>query len=461
MRTRASLLFLALALLPLKAAASQAPAARNVLLLVADDLGPDLGCYGNPDVRTPRLDALARQGVRFTHAFATVASCSPSRASLFTGQFIHTNGQYGLAHAVHNQHTFRQAPSLPRVLRNAGYRTGIIGKLHVQPKEAYPFEVEVTDGLGGNRDVSAIAGRAKAFFGADARPFLLVVGFADPHRAGRGFGNNRRYPGVAETKYDPAALKLAYFLPDQPEVRRDLADYYEAVSRLDAGVGKVLDALEASGRADDTLVLFLSDNGMPFPGAKTTLYDAGVRLPLIVRRPGQTKPGLTNEAMASWVDVAPTVLDWAGVATPPAMAGRSLLPVLEDERPRGWDEVYGSHVFHEVTMYYPMRMVRTRRHKYVLNLAHGLEFPFASDIHGSPTWQAVLRRDDRMMGRRTVEQFLRRPREELYDLEADPDELRNVAADPAYAAALNDLRARMKAWQERTKDPWVVKYEHE
>jgi N-sulfoglucosamine sulfohydrolase len=438
---------------------------RNVVLLIADDLSPDLGCYGNKVVRTPNLDALAAGSVRFSHAFTTVASCSPSRAALFTGQFIHANGQYGLAHAEHNQHTLGRVKSLPALLNAAGYRTGIVGKVHVQPRDAYPFSEHLK---ADPRDLAAVARAAGEFFTADpARPFCLVVGYVHPHRMGKGFGNDVTLPGLpdrADATYDPKDVTLPYFLPDQPEVRDDVADYYRAVSRLDAGVGLLLEALRTSGRADDTLVIFLSDNGMPFPGAKTTLYDPGIRLPLIVRPPGGERRGLVNDAMVSWVDILPTILDWTGVEPPVgpgALHGRSLLPILADEHPNGWDHVYGSHVFHEITMYYPVRMVRTRRHKYLLNLAHGLEFPFASDLYHSPTWQGVLRHGDGAMGRRRVKDFVNRPREELYDLDNDPEELHNLAQDPRHADTLDVLRAKMKDWQERTGDPWVVKYTHE
>ena len=146
--------------------------------------------------------------------------------------------------------------------------------------------------------------------------------------------------------------------------------------------------------------------------------------------------------MVSWVDIAPTVLDWAGVKAPPRRQrwGRSFLPILEQENPKGWDVVYGSHQCHEITMYYPMRMIRTRTHKYILNLAHPLEFPCAGDLYDSPTWQGILKRGDKMLGLRGLDAFLHRPREELYDLEKDPDELKNVAADPNYAEVLADLR---------------------
>src|SRR5262249_16671123 len=154
---------------------------------------------------------------------------------------------------------------------------------------------------------------------------------------------------------------------------------------------------------------------------------------------------------------------------PYPMPGRSLLPILEEANPPGWDVIYGSHVFHEITMYYPMRMLRTRQNKYILNLASKLDFPFASDLYESKTWQGILRRSgglgrpapNGMFGPRSIAAYVHRPREELYDLEKDPGELRNLADDPKHAAILNDLRTRLKAWQEKTKDPWVVKYKYE
>ena len=437
---------------------------KNVVLLVADDLGMQVGCYGDKVAKTPNIDALAASGTRFTHGFASVSSCSPSRATLLTGMPTHMCGQYGLAHATHNAHSFRTVKGLPALLAPAGYRSGVIAKLHVQPKEVFPFDAEIA---GNGRNPVQIAEQTKKFL-ADTgdKPFFLLVGFTDPHRAAKGFANEGKYPAsVPAVKFDPKGVPVPYFLPDQPEVRAELADFYQSVARLDHGVGLVVKVLEESKKLDDTLVIFLSDNGIPFPGAKTTLYDSGVHLPLIVRKPGQ-KP-TACAAMASWTDITPTILDWCGVkpvaegkkATLPV--GRSLLPVLEDTTPTGWDVVYGSHQFHEITMYYPMRMVRTRTHKYILNLAHPLEYPFASDLWGSDMWQGVLTRGDKMMGAREVKAFLHRPKEELYDLTADANELKNLAADPTQAKTLEDLRGKLAAWREKTNDPWLVKNQHE
>lgn len=459
MRFLLSLVALAAPSLP----ASAAP--KNVLLLVADDLGFQVGCYGDPVAKTPNLDALAKSGTRFTHAFASVASCSPSRATILTGMPTHQCGQYGLAHATHNAHSFRTVKGLPALLGPAGYRTGVIAKLHVQPKEVYPFDVEV----GGNgRNPVQIAEQTKKFI-ADCgeKPFFLLVGFTDPHRAAKGFANDGKYPAsVPAIKFDPKTVPVPYHLPDQPEVRAELAEFYESVARLDHGVGLVLKALADAKKADDTLVIFLSDNGIPFPGAKTTLYDAGIHLPMLVRKPG-AKAGVVCDAMASWTDIAPTVLDWCGVKPAPVgkkdapLPGRSLLPVLERTQTEGWDEVYASHQFHEITMYYPMRAVRTRTHKYILNLAHGLEYPFASDLWGSDMWQGVLKRRDPMMGKREVAAYVKRPKEELYAISNDPNELKNLAVDAGSAKVLEEMRAKLAAWRNKTADPWLIKDKHE
>jgi N-sulfoglucosamine sulfohydrolase len=456
------LLSLAFALAPASPAAA---GPKNVLLLVADDLGMQVGCYADPVAKTPNLDALAKSGTRFSNAFASVASCSASRGTILTGLPTHACGQFGHAHAEHNIHSFPWVKGLPAYLKPAGYRSGVIAKLHVLPKEVYPFDVEMQ---GNGRNPVQIANQARKFL-ADTgdKPFFLLVGFTDPHRAAHGFANDGKYPAdVPAVKFDPKKIPVPPFLPDQSEVRAELAEFYESATRLDDGVGRVLKVLEEAKKLDDTLVIFVSDNGIPFPGAKTTMYDAGVHLPMIVRRPGQ-KAGVVSSAMVSWTDIVPTVLDWCGVKPEPVgkkgvpLPGHSILPILEQEKPAGWDVVFGSHQFHEITMYYPVRMVRTRQYKYLFNIAHRLEFPHASDLWASPTWQGILKRGDKMMGNRSVDSYLNRDKEELYDLQADPHELKNLATDPKYADVLADMRKRCREWQEKTNDPWLVKYQHE
>jgi len=444
---------------PLRAQGRQ----KNVVLIVADDQGRELGCYGDRVIRTPHLDRLAAEGTRFEYAFTAVSSCSPSRAALLSGLHTHSNGMYGLQHATHKQTSQAWVRGLPNLLVAAGYRTCSIGKYHVAPEESYHFDTYANEGIMGSRSTVRMAENAEKWIRSESgKPFFLYFCFTDPHRAAKGFANDRPYPGIEEVKYDPARIPVPEFLPDRPEVRQDLAEYYQSVSRLDQGVGRLMQALKDTGHLDDTLVVYLSDNGIPFPGAKTNLYDPGIRLPLIVRAPDQKTRGVVSQAMVSWVDIAPTLLEYTGAKGPEyPLQGRSFLSVLSQTDPPGWDEVYGSHQFHEITMYYPMRMVRTRRYKYLLNLAHPLPFPAAEDLYNSPTWQGILQRGDARIGKRATEAFLHRPRHELYDLQADPQELVNLAEKKEYAEVLAGLQAKLKTWQQTTKDPWLLKYTHE
>jgi N-sulfoglucosamine sulfohydrolase len=431
---------------------------RNVVLIIADDQGRDLGVYGNPVLKTPNLDGLAARGTLFTNAFATVSSCSPSRSVIYTGLYSHSNGMYGLAHDVHNQHLLPSVRTLPQFLKAAGYRTALIGKKHILPDSALPFDEELAPERPGNRDVAFMAEEARKFISRSAgKPFLMIVGYSDPHRAQENFGNTRAWPQVTRAIYDPAKVIVPPHLPDLPQVRSDLAAYYESVSRLDSGIGLLLDMLRETKHQDDTLVIYLSDNGRAFPGAKTTLYDEGIHLPLIVASPAQSKRGVRNNAMVSWVDITPTILDWARVSPPSGqhLAGRSILPILEQSDPTGWDRVFASHNFHEIQQYYPMRALRTREYKYIVNLAAPLEFPIAGDIASSPTWQAIAARPSVGLGARTARAFLHRPPEELYDLRKDPSEVHNLAGDPAHRGVLERMRADMQKFRVETHDPWL------
>jgi N-sulfoglucosamine sulfohydrolase len=438
--------------------ASAANASRNVLLIIADDQGLDLGVYGNPVLKTPVLDGLAARGTLFTQAFATVSSCSPSRSVIYTGLYSHSNGMYGLAHDVHNQHLLPSVRTLPQLLKDAGYRTALVGKKHILPDSALPFDAELAPELPGNRDVAFMAGEARKFI-AESRdkPFLLVVGFSDPHRAAQNFGNTREWPGIERHTYDPEKVIVPAHLPDLPEVRRDLADYYESVSRLDSGVGLLLKALHDTQHDSDTLVIYLSDNGRAFPGAKTTLYDEGIHLPLIISSPLQTRRGIRNEAMVSWIDITPTILDWASAKGPAngKLPGRSLLPIISQSAPAGWDRVFASHGFHEIAQYYPMRALRTRQFKYIANLAAPLEFPIAGDIASSPTLKAIQAKPTAGVGVRSLDSFLHRAPEELYELSGDPNEVHNLVGDPAFRKQLQQFREDMLTFRKQTQDPWL------
>jgi N-sulfoglucosamine sulfohydrolase len=459
-----------LALLLLAATAGAAP--RNIVLFVTDDMGQDAGCYGNKVIKTPHLDRLAADGTLFPHAFCTTASCSASRSVLLRGLHNPRNRHYGHEHAEHHFSADARLRGLPVLLKEAGYRTARAGKYHVAPEEVFKFDVVLK---GNPRSPVEMADNCKGFIAAkDERPFFLYFCTADPHRGGGKvedlpgkpdrFGNRPQgYPGVEEVTYDPRDVIVPPFLPDTPVCRQELAQYYQSVSRADQGVGALVKLLQESGKWDDTLFVFLSDHGIAFPGAKTTVYEPGLRSPCVVRHPGLKKRGLTCEAMVSWVDVTPTLLDFAG-ARPRANAfhGRSFLGALGREKPEGWDGVYASHTFHEVTMYYPMRVVRERRYKLIWNIAAPLPYPFASDLWAASTWQDVYRRGpDALYGKRTVKAYIKRPAFELYDLESDPHEVNNLADDPKHADRLEAMKAKLKQFQKKTADPWVSKWEYE
>jgi N-sulfoglucosamine sulfohydrolase len=435
---------------------------KNVVLIVADDLGRQLGCYGDPVIKSPNIDGLAKRGVRFPHAYATVSSCSPSRASIYTGLYTHQNGQYGLQHPPHSQQCHAWVQGLPNLLRAAGYFTGLIGKFHVGPDSSFQFNRLMTKTKG--RDVNSFAQLAREFLkDTEKKPFFLVVAYQDPHRAKQGFGNEPFVGDPKEVKYDPKKVIVPYHLPDCEAVRKDLAEYYQSVTRMDRGVGLILEVLRETGTLDETLIIFISDNGIPFPGAKTTLYNAGINLPLIIAGPGIPQ-GRTNNAMVSYIDLTPTILDVAKAKQPQykfKLPGRSILPIVNDDNPKGWDTVFGSHQFHEITMYYPMRTIVTPKYKLIINLDHQKAYPFASDLWGSPSWQNVRKTGEKMMGLRPVASYLQRPKEELYDLSSDPNELKNLAADSAHVQALGDLRQRLRTWQQETGDPWTILYREE
>ncbi|MBN1125726.1 MAG: sulfatase-like hydrolase/transferase [Sedimentisphaerales bacterium] len=421
----------------------------NVILYVVDDQGStDAGCYGNPVIRTPGLDMLAENGTRFTHAFCTSASCSASRSVILSGLYNHYNGQYGHQHAYHHFSSFDYVRSLPNLLSEAGYRTARWGKYHVAPEEIYQFQQTLPGG-----SPEAGASRCKSFLAAqDDRPFFLYFCTTEPHRPFRRDGDT----------FKPNEVIVPPYLPDSPECREELAKYYDSVERADKGLLQLLQILKQTGHWKDTVVIYLSDNGIAFPGAKTTLYEPGMRLPCVVRNPFAGKKGIVTDAMVNYADIAPTILDLCD-ATPKEYSfhGRSFTSVLDQEHPDGWDEIYASHTFHEITMYYPMRVVRDRRYKLIWNIAYGLEYPFASDLYASATWQGVLKRKEKFYAKRRVEAYLHRPKFELYDLQNDPDEVNNLAEDPKYETILEELKTKLRNFQKRTNDPWILKWEYE
>ena len=473
----------------------------NVILFVTDDQSPVAGCYGNSVIKTPHLDALAKEGTMFTQAFATTASCSASRSVILSGLHNHFNGQYGHTHHFHKFESFpaMRAFALPQLMAQAGYRTVQIGKLHVAPESVFHFD----EYLKGNpRNAVQMAEVCKPVFEDQSEePFFLYFATSDPHRGGGQdktfpgkhkpdrFGNlpkKKAYPGVEEVFYDPEKVIVPGFLPDTPEARAEIANYYQSCSRIDQGLGRLVELLKKNGKWKNTVIIYTADHGMAFPGAKTTVYEAGLRVPFVVRHPSAKKKVRTNEAMLSHSDLTPTILDLAGALnkkkTAPAKPlpfdkvgvgensgkrpvkyhGRSWLPILEETKPEGWDEISASHTFHEIQMYYPMRVIRDRKYKLIWNIAHRQPYPFASDLWVAATWQAQWSKGKEAdYGGRTVDSYINRPEFEFFDIVSDPNESRNLANDPVHADALASYKDRLKAEQKRTGDPWIMKWEYE
>jgi N-sulfoglucosamine sulfohydrolase len=442
----------------------------NIILFVADDHGTDaIGAYGNKVIKTPNLDRLATQGVRFNNAYCTTASCAASRSVILTGLYGHATGSYGHVHDYHHFSTYDIVKSLPVLLENEGYTTARIGKYHVAPESVYHFGKVLK---ANPRSTVAMAEECKDVL-ASENPFFLYFCTDDPHRAAstnpgqwnapNSFGNTLDgYPGVETVTYNPDEVVVPAFLPDTKEGREEIAQYYQSVSRIDQGFGRLMQMLEESGKADNTIVIYISDNGMAFPGAKTTLYEPGMKLPCIIRDPFSKLKNTTSNAMISWVDLTPTILDMAQVEIKEnSLHGRSFKEVLNVKEPQGWDQIYASHTFHEITMYYPMRVVRDKNFKLIRNIAWRLEYPFASDLWAASTWQEVHRGQKEFYGNRKVKDYLYRPEFELFNLEKDPGEIVNLANDPAYREVLDTMIKKMKDFQIKTKDPWLITWDHD
>ncbi len=426
---------------------------RNAMFLIADDWSRLAACYGNEAIHTPRIDQLAAKGIVFDWAFCTSPSCAVSRACILTGQHSHTHGQYGHCHGIQGFSTHRHLSSTVKDLRAQGFATACLGKKHVAPDSVYPFEFEPPVNA---RSVADLAEQARQFFKNNVdRPFYLHVGFTDPHRAGQGFANEPTYRDVVEHPYRPDEVIVPPFLPDIPAVRQDLAEYYQAVSRFDYGVGLLLDVLEESGRADDTLVILTTDHAMPFPGAKASFFDSGHHCPFILYAPDLASGDYHHQAMINWTNIRPTVQEWCGVNVSADLPERSLLPILETPVVEGWDEVFFSHCFHEVIDYNPYRVLRGRRYKYVQNLAADHQPPLPTDLFRSISWTAIREQEIGYMGRRTTEHVLKRSPEELYDLEQDPCETRNLIDQPDLQPLIAEMRQKLFAFRQETQDPWL------
>ena len=421
----------------------------NIVFCIADDWSfGHAGAYGDKAVKTPTFDAVAAQGMLFTHSFCIAPSCTPSRAGILTGQPPHRLEEGGNLWGFLPQ----KFDVYPDLLEAAGYAVGLTGK-----------------GWGPGRVVDRKRNPAGPNFKSfdefytqvpDGKPFCYWFGSSDPHRP---------YQRALSEKsgIKPEGVTVPPIFPDTAEVRQDIVDYYAEVQRFDGQVGQILKRLEESGRAENTIVVITSDNGMPFPHCKANLYDGGARMPLAVRWPERVKAGQTSDAFVSHPDFFPTFLEAAGVNVP-ASYGKCLLPLLTGKTKEHRDRVFIERERHAScragNVGYPCRGVRTREHLYIRNIkpdrwpagdpdAEGAMGTFG-DIDRGVTKDVIMnRRGEKQVAPLYELAFAKRPAEELYDVAADPRQMKNLANDPAHAETRKKLAAQVEKWMRETGDP--------
>jgi N-sulfoglucosamine sulfohydrolase len=427
-----------------------APSRPNILVIISEDNGQELGCYGNPHVKTPVLNALASEGVRFHNAYVPQAGCSQSRAAYLTGLYPHQNGQIGLATWKFRMYNETQ-PNLVQSLHDAGYRTGIIGKIHVSPKTAFPFDFKrITTSNFARQNLKKYATEASTFFTESSQPFFLAVNYPDAHRP---FTSQvAGLPAKPLTGSDVPPLN--YMGLDSPQLREETANYYNCMNRLDHLIGDLLSNLKKSGKAKETLVVYFGDHGADLLRGKRTSYEGGVRVPMIIRWPGYTQPGTVRTELVSTLDLMPTLLDAAGVPAPGKLAGQSLAPLFKDEPAQWREHLYTEYHLHSAHNFFPQRTVRDARYKLIQNLQPdqinpGYAFTINRFFEDLP--EVIHAASPRV--RSAYRLMERPPKYELYDLQNDPWEFENLATEPQHRQTLQALTGKLKQWRVETNDP--------
>lgn len=402
----------------------------NILYLHSHDTGRYVQPYGEP-VPMPNVQALADQGVLFRQAFCAAPTCSASRACLLTGQYGQSNGMLGLAHRGWSLRDYSH--HIVNTLRQVGYTSTLIGEQHIS-KEPDVIGYDEVMKIPTTRVETVAPLAMEVLRRPRERPLFLSVGFFETHREFLGPGSLR----------DVQYSKPPGNLPDAPEVRADIAAFKASARSLDHGVGMVLNELDASGMADETLIIFTTDHGMPFPGAKATLYDRGLGVMLILRGPHPFSGGRVNDALVSHIDIYPTICEYLGIPRPPFLQGVSLMGLVHGHTKSVRDEIFAGSTWHAA--YEPQRAVRTTRHKYIRRWGDRLT-PVLPNTDDGPSKDLLLRNG---WAEREI------PKEQLYDLVFDPGEANNLLADPSYADVLSDLRGRLDGWMHDTDDPLLA-----
>jgi arylsulfatase A-like enzyme len=410
----------------------------NIVLIIGDDIGADdIGCYGNQQVKTPIIDKIAREGLRFTNAFLTTSSCSPSRCSIISGRYPHNSGAAELHTPLPPEVSI-----FPELLKNAGYYTAQAGKWHMGEYAKRGFDVAYDkskdNGDGGEEMwVKTLQQRPKQ------KPFFMWLASYDAHRP---WGQNS-FAGTNSSDN----LLLPPYLADAENTRIDLAKHYDEVTRFDYYIGEVEAELKKQRVLDNTIIIIIGDNGRPFPRAKTRVYDSGMQTPLLIKWNKTIKPDI-SQSLISVIDIAPTILDVAGVTILPSFQGKSFKKIIFNPSLEFRKYVFSEHNWHDYEAL--ERTVRTKDFLYVLNLRASLSNPGAADITSSPSFKDLENiRDSGKLSAAQADVFIApRPFEELYDCRQDPMQLVNVASVKSYADQLASLRKTMAQWQLETKD---------
>jgi len=403
------------------------PGRPNILYIHSHDTGRYIQPYGHA-IETPNLQRLAEEGLLFRKAFCVAPTCSPSRASLLTGQYAHCSGMLGLAHRGFSLHDYSQ--HILHTLRNVGYYSALIGEEHLSkaPNASGYDRVAKIEGS----QAAIVAPTAIAWLNEGLpQPFFLSVGFFETHR-------EFLKPGLLE---DGKYLLLPAPLPDTPQTRLDMSSFKKSAWELDRGMGAVLDALDANGLADNTLVICTTDHGIAFPRMKGYLTDHGIGVMLIMRGPGGFTGGHVCDALISHIDLFPTICDLLNIDYPSWLQGTSILPLLRGEVEQIHDAIFAEVTYHAA--YEPMRAVRTRRWKYIRRFDHHLG-PVLPNCDDSLSKDVLIQHGWKERPR---------PLEQLYDLIFDPNEACNMANDLSVALVLEEMRTRLDDWMRDTNDP--------
>lgn len=434
----------------------------NLLIITADDMSCDsVGVYGcKLKDTTPNMDRLAAQSLRFNHAHVVVGNCMPSRNVMWSSKYPHNNRIEGFKAMGKNDKDY---PVLGDLVKQAGYFTGIRHKVeHSTPYSPFPWDIILSEGKKDDVKNPASWGKAAAKGIESAKqagkPFCLLLNIADPHKPFYAEGNRGETaadPNVPSKVFTSEEVPVPGFLPNDPIIRKELALYYSSVRRADDGVGAILEALKASGQDENTIVIFLSDHGMPLPFAKTQLYHHSTRTPLMIRWPGVTKAGAVDDAhMISTVDLLPTILDMLGIASPGGFDGTSFAAVLKGESQPERTMVFKEHNENAGGQRTPMRAVQTKDWLYVFSpWSNGIRV-MSGATNGTSTARQVrvLAKNNEQIAAR-IDLFDHRVPEEAYEVRYDPDALTNLIAKPENAAQVATLEKALEDWMVKTNDP--------